>query len=365
MSKTIVIGNGVSGYTVASALSKAGKDVVQYSEEPFAFYSRIKLPQALCDDAALQALPSPQDAPFLVHQAVVSIDPEKKTVRLADGGSDTYDSLVLATGSRCRTLPLCKDVGNVSTLRTLSDAKRLSVEMKDPVCVLGGGLLGIEAARAISKKGFHVTVMEAAPHILNRQLNDEASAILRKKLEDEGLSIVEGFMLDKVATENGKITGVVSKEGRKVSCSTMILSMGVISETTLAREAGLTVNRGIVVDGKLMTSHKDIYAIGDCAEYQGMTPCIMPVALGMANTVASILLGKDVSYVPPELMTRLKDDAFDLVSIGTIAGDCMVEEEGEKRVYTFRDQDGILTGVILFNASARLMEMKGKLGKKG
>jgi len=362
MEKTIVIGNGIAGYTVAASLSKEGKQVVQYSEESYGFYSRIKLPQALCDAEALSSLPQGVEPPYLVHGQVKAIDGKGKQVVLSDGKRESYDHLVLATGSRCRTLPQFAGIHGVCTLRTLKDAKEISGFLKSPVCVLGGGLLGIEAARAISKKGFAVTVLEAAPHILNRQLNDEASLLLRRKLEAEGLAFQEGFCLSGVEQDGKGLHSVTSSTGVVVPCSTMILSLGVNPEVSLAKEAGIAVNRAIVVNDHLETSMSGVYAIGDCAEYNGMVPGIMPVALGMANTLTGILLGKEQTYMPPELMTRLKDDAFDLISIGRIEGDCHKKQDGEHYEFYFT-KDDVLVGAVLISASSKLSFVKQSLGK--
>lgn len=360
--KTIVIGNGIAGFTVASTLFKAGLDVVQYSEEPFAFYSRIKLPQALCSEETLLSLPAKEYPPYLKHANVTNVDVVKREVTLQNGQVDHYDDLVLATGSRGRFLPQFAGLGNVSTLRTLSDALLLSKGMESPVCVLGGGLLGLEAARAIAGKGFAVTVVEGGSHILNKQLNDKAAAILKAKLTAGGLSVEENFALDTVEGKDGMITAVVSKNGKRIPCRTMVLSVGVIPEVSLAKQAGLVVERAIVVDDRLCTSDPHVYAIGDCAQYKGMVPGIMPVAMGMGNTVAQVLMGNEAKYFPPQLMTRLKDASFDLVSIGTIEGEVTESGDDERHEFYF-SKDGILIGAILLNAADKLAFAKGGMGK--
>ncbi|MFA6846282.1 MAG: FAD-dependent oxidoreductase [Sphaerochaetaceae bacterium] len=360
--KTIIIGNGISGYMVASALDKAGMEVLQFSEEPYGFYSRIKLPQALCDERALALLPTQVDPSYLRHQKVIALDIKGKQVILEDHSTESYDKLVLATGSRSRTLAQFDAIQGVHPLRTLSDAYALTKEMRGPVCVLGGGLLGLEVARTISGKGFAVTVLEGAAHILNRQLNVEASVLLKSRLENEGLHIEENFALSTVEQGEGSIVAVSSKDGRQRECRTMVLSLGVNPEVTLAREAGLIVSRGIVVNEKLESSAKDVYAIGDCAEHDNMVPGITSVASLMANTLVSLLQGKEAKYVSPPLMTRLKDDSFDLVSMGDVTGEVHHKEEGESHEFFFT-KEGILCGVILFNASDKLSFAKASLGK--
>ncbi|MFA6846294.1 MAG: FAD-dependent oxidoreductase [Sphaerochaetaceae bacterium] len=359
--KTVIIGNGISGYMVASAMDKAGMEVLQFSEEPYGFYSRIKLPQALCDEKALALLPAQVSPPYLRHQKVTALDIKGKQVMLEDHRTEGYDRLVLATGSRSRTLSQFDAMQGVHALRTLADAYALTKDMRSPVCVLGGGLLGLEVARTISRKGFEVTVLEGATHILNRQLNVDASVLLKTRLEHEGLHIEENYELSTVERNKDSIVAVSSKDGRRRECRTMILSLGVNPEVTLAREAGLTVSRGIVVNNKLESSAKDVYAIGDCAEYDKMVPGITSVASLMANTLVSRFQGKEAVYVNPPLLTRLKDDSFDLVSMGDISGEVHQKDEGESHEFYFT-KEGILCGVILFNASHRLSFAKASLG---
>jgi nitrite reductase (NADH) large subunit len=339
---------------VAERLSNEGVDVSVYTEEPYGFYSRIKLPQLLCNEAGLTALPSTREPSYLVHDAVCHIDREKRQLVLADGERTSYDALVIATGSRGRVIDPFGDTEGVSTLRTLEDALRIGQWIADPVVVLGGGLLGLEAALAIQKKGFSVTVCEATPRILVRQLDTQASSMLKARLQSDGMQILEGVRATGKQLDAGGRIAALELEGRKpLPCSTLVLSLGVNPETTLAREASLTVDRGIVVDGELRTSDPNVFAIGDCAQFQGQVPGILPVAIQMAQCVTATLLGSSKEYVPPVLMTRFKDDGLDVVSVGDVSGDS-AHMRSDDRYEAYFTEGGILIGAILFGNTEHL-----------
>jgi nitrite reductase (NADH) large subunit len=338
----------VSGSLVAEKLSSQGCEVSLYTDEPYGFYSRIKLPQFLCDEAGLCKLPSTREAPYLVHKAVKKIERDSQELLLEGGEKTPYDYLVLATGSKGRVLDAFTHAKGVSTLRTLEDALHITQTLCDPVIVLGGGLLGLEAALALLRKGFSVTVCEGASRILGRQLDESASALLRTQLESEGLVICEnvkakGMQVDK----EGRIQALVAEGREPIACKTLILSLGVNAETSLAKEAGLVVDRGIVVDKNLKTSDEHIFAIGDCAQYEGQMPGILPVALAMAQSVSSNLLGEGKAYIPPILMTRFKDESLEVVSVGEVSG-VSTNRLSNGRYEAYFVDKGILKGAILY-----------------
>lgn len=353
--KTCVIGAGVAGTSVAAALSRAGEQVVLYSEEPTGFYPRPRLPEALGSREALMSLVAKSDPPYLVHDTVLSIDPQAHTLALSDGSSAGWDKLVLATGSRPRTLPLFDGMEGVGPLRTLSDAEKLLC-LEDPVCVLGGGLLGIETATALAKAGHQVTVLEGSARIMVRQLDLESSSWLKEKLLAQGIQCLENFMTSGMEAEGRRLRALASADGRRVECRSLVFSLGVNPETTLARNAGIKVNRGIVVDEHMRTNAEDVYAIGDCAEYQGQVPGLMPVAMAQATACANAILGKNGVYVPAMPMARLQEEGFDLISLGTIA-----DFDHKDGGVSFFRRNGVLSGAILVDSSSRLREVKALL----
>jgi NAD(P)H-nitrite reductase large subunit len=349
----IIIGNGVAGATVASKLAAKGVSVQLFSEEPVGFYSRILLPQALCDKDALQDLIAKTDPPYLQKRAATAIDPEKKLV-YSGNTAFGYDKLVIATGSRSRMLDIFSCTDGACALRTFSDAQNIGETIENPVVVLGGGLLGLETALWVKRKGYEVTVLEAADRILVRQLDTEGASILKAHLETQGLVIKEGVKTQAQKLDlGGHIRALVTEGEEEVPCRTLLLSLGVLPEITLAKAAGLKTNRGIVVDQYLQTSNSDILAIGDCAEYEGQVPGIIPVALAMAETAAANLLGEHKSYQTPVLFTRFKGDGLDVVSVGSIDGPALKKRTGN-RYEAYFVQDGELKGAILVGSTEHL-----------
>lgn len=350
----VIIGNGVAGATVAQKLAHKGVEVTLFAEEPYGFYSRIMLPHSLYDKEALAHLISKSDPPYLVKQPVTGIFPDRKEVETGDGKLYSYDKLVIATGSRSRTLEIFSNTEGVCTLRTFYDALLIGDIITSPVVVLGGGLLGLETALNLNNKGFDVTVCEAADRILVRQLDTVAATMLRSKLEEEGLTIRESTKtIGKRLDADAKLVALEVEGSPEIPCNTLILSLGVFPEVSLAREAGLRIKRGIVVDDYLRTSDEDIYAIGDCAEHNGQIPAIVPVALAMADTVIANLTGGDRVYEEPVLFTRFKDDALDVISVGDVTGIPLSKRVGERYEAYFL-KEGTLAGAILYGSSEHL-----------
>ncbi|MDY0289581.1 MAG: FAD-dependent oxidoreductase [Sphaerochaeta sp.] len=352
--KIVIIGNGVAGATTAQKLVQKGFDVMLFAEEPYGFYSRIMLPHSLYDKEALSHLISDNDPPYLVKKPVTSLFPEERQVATADGQRYPYDKLVLATGSRSRTLDIFSNTEGVCTLRTFYDAQLLGDTLRSPVVVLGGGLLGLETALSLNKKGFAVTVCEAADRILVKQLDGTAAMKLKGRLEGEGITIREGVRTIGKRLDSWERLVALEVEGvPEIPCRTLILSLGVSPEITLAKDAGLGTRRGVLVDDHLRTSDEHIYAIGDCAEYKGEIPGIVPVALAMAETVIANLAGEDKRYEEPPLFTRFKDDDLVVTSVGDVNGSAL-RRESSGRYEAYFLKDGNLVGAILYGSSEHL-----------
>lgn len=360
----VIIGNGVAGATVAQKLAHKGVGVTLFAEEPYGFYSRIMLPHSLYDKEALSHLISNNDPPYLVKKPVTGIFADLKQVETKDGERYSYDKLIIATGSRSRTLDIFSNTDGVCALRTFYDAQLIGDIIKSPVVVLGGGLLGLETALSLNKKGFDVTVCEAADRILVRQLDSRAATMLKKRLEHEGVTIREGIKTIGKRLDSWEKLVALEVEGEaEIACRTLILSLGVFAETTLAKEAGLKVRRGVLVDEYLRTSDEHIYAIGDCAEYEGQIPGIVPVALAMAETIVANLTGGDKSYEEPVLFTRFKDDDLQVISVGDVTGVAVKKESGDRyEAYFLRE--GILVGAILYGSTEHLKFVRLNYKKK-
>lgn len=308
------------------------------------------MPHSLYDKEALSHLITNNDPPYLVKKPVTAIFPDRREVETGDGKLYSYDKLVIATGSRSRTLDIFSNTDGVCTLRTFYDAQLLGDTLRSPVVVLGGGLLGLETALSLNKKGFDVTVCEAADRILVRQLDATAATKLKGRLEKEGITIREGVRtIGKRLDSWEKLVALEVEGGSEIPCRTLILSLGVSPEVTLAKEAGLKIHRGVLVDEYLRTSDEHIYAIGDCAEYEAQIPGIVPVALAMAETVVANLTGGDKCYEEPVLFTRFKDDDLSVISVGDVTLNALGKDGGDRYEAYFL-KDGILVGAILYGS---------------
>ena len=349
----IIIGNGVAGATVASRLAAKGVEVQLFSEEPVGFYSRIMLPQALCDKEALSGLIAKSDPPYLMKRPVTGIDISNKLV-FSGSVSYPYDKLIIATGSRSRMLDIFSVTDGACTLRTFDDAQHIGDTIESPVVVLGGGLLGLETAIWVRRRGYEVTVVEVADHILSKQLDREGASILKEHLEGQGLVIREGVRAQAQKLDpRGHLRALIVEGEEELACNTLLLSLGVLPEVALAKAAGLEVDQGIVVDDYLRTSDPDVLAIGDCAQWHDKIPGVVPVALAMAECAAHNLTSEPVTYKEPVLFTRFKGEGLDVVSVGSLKGP-RVYKRRESRYEAFFIEDSLLIGAILVGSTEHL-----------
>jgi NAD(P)H-nitrite reductase large subunit len=214
----------------------------------------------------------------------------------------------------------------VFALRTLDDAIAIRSWARDRAAsavVVGGGLLGLETARALKTAGLGVTVVESCPHLLPRQLDVEGAAVLQALLEEQGLHIVTGGRTEAVVG-NGAVTGIQLQSDVRIACDLVLCSTGIRSEIGLADAAGIETNRGIVVDGHLQTSAPNVYAAGDVAEFRGRVYGIIPPAIEQARIAASNLVDPgSATYEGSVPSTTLKVAGAELTAIG----DCLADGE--------------------------------------
>ena len=346
----------------------AGAEIAVYTDEPTPYYARPKLidliSRSVKEDEMLFFPPEWYDKNRIqlnLSSKVESIDPKAKTVHV-NREPVGYDRLVLANGASS-FLPPLKGLPkeNVFTLRTLDDARRImtTARVAKEVVIIGGGLLGLETARALMTgfKGLHITVLEYAEHLLMRQLDHEGATILQKWVENGGTKVLTKSETEEVLGGE-KVTGVRLKDGRTVPADMVIISAGARPNLGLAKDAGLKVNRGVVVDGSLRTSDPDIFALGDVAEFDGKTWGIIPPALDQARVAAKKILGQEApDYKGTVPSNTLKVMGLDLASIGTVRSEHETAEKtfeeiramsADGDVYRkFVLKDGKMIGAIL------------------
>nr|AQT39188.1 NirB1 [Streptomyces sp.] len=304
-SEIVVIGGGTAGAQLARRLGYAGVSVTVLGEEPHAPYNRVLLAEVLAGRYGPEVIALPE-VPVRRGVRATEVDRDRRLVHCADGTSVAYDRLVLATGSN-PVLPPLRGIADglpdgVHPFRTLDDCLALSEAVRPGISavVVGGGLLGVSAARALAERGARVVLTQQGEHLMERQLDVSASKLLRAHLEAMGVEIhtecrVRGL----------RGTSVELADGYVLDSELVVLACGVRPRAGLARDAGLEVHHGIVVDDELRTSDPYIHAIGDCAEHAGVVHGLAGPALEQADVLASVLTGTAARYTGTRALTRL------------------------------------------------------------
>lgn len=376
MRRYVIVGNGVAGITAAQSVARAdpSAEVRVLGVEPYPYYQRPRLWELVAGQIEQDALYfrplswyAERGIQVQVGSRVTAIDLQAHHLVLADGSRVEYDRLLLATGARAFVPPFDgADKKGVFTLRSLDDA--LSIEEYaqgiSTAAVIGGGLLGLETARALLSLGLEVSVIEFAPHLLPRQLDAEGAQVLQTLLETQGLRILTGAATESILG-NGRATGVQLKSGRVVDGQVVLISTGIRSRVELAREAGLEVNRGLVVDGHLRTSATGVYAAGDVAEFEGRVYGIIPAAIEQAQVAAANMVAPgSAAYSGTVPATTLKIVGIDLTCLGeaTATGDEFdILRQSDPAAGVYRRlalHDGQIVGAILLGDTRDVRALK-------
>ncbi len=325
--KYIIVGNGVAGVEAALAIRKSDSEgeITIISESKNLFYYRPRLIEYLADEISVDKFTLYKEDHYeknriqnVLNTRIVRIDIHKKSVVSEDGREFSYDRLLLATGA-LPFMPGVKgaDLRGVFSLRGVTDADSIKEYCRDltEVTVVGGGLLGLENAFSLSRLGKRVTVVEFRSWLLPRQLDEEGGRLLQRMLEAKGLS----FVLDdsvEILRGQDSVQSVLLKSGREIKTDAVIFSSGIECRGELARQAGLEVNRGILVDDHLRTSVPDIYAAGDPAEHKGCLYGIWPAARDQGRIAGLNMAGIPTPYKGTVLSNVLKITGIDLYSAG-------------------------------------------------
>jgi nitrite reductase (NADH) large subunit len=325
----LILGNGLAGTLAAKTLRELDPAVAieVLAEERHAYYPRPNLIEYLAGRRTrdgIFAFPEGwaerQRIGHRLGERATRILPAEKKVETASGSVLPYDALLLATGARAALPPLPGvDKRGVFTLRSLDDADALlgHLEGGGRVAVLGGGLLGLEIARALRGRGVEVEVVEFFDRLLPRQLDLPAASVLRAQLEKAGISVRLGAVAKEILGD-GSVRGLRFETGPNLETEAVVIAAGVKPEMGLAAEAGLQVGRGIIVDDQMRTSGPGIFAAGDAAEHRGRTYGIIPAAFEQARVAASAILGLDRTYGGTVPFNTLKVAGLFVTSAGEI-----------------------------------------------
>lgn len=363
--RIVVVGGGIAGVQAASSLSGSW-DVSLVLGEDFLPYYRMRIEEIIAGTVPESLYIHPagwyEDKGIrLCHSKASSIDRDKHSVKLEDGSVLPYDKLILATGSNAFVFPLEGGRRSVFSLRSAADAIaiRKALDGAGSFSVIGGGLLGLELGHSIAAEfSITVNVIESSEHILPRQLDKDSALLLQKKLEDDGVHIYAGAKAVSADDHSLRLS-----DGTDVPSDVLCFSAGVRAECSLASQAGLAVNKGIIVDDHLQTSDPYIFAIGDAAELDGRTFGLAMHAREMGSKVASIIGGDESPYIPSEPSAMLKVAGIDVASFGRITdkSDVVIDDDASR--CTIFTENGIVRGAVLINSKQMLAAVKKALGK--
>jgi len=331
--KLVVVGNGMAGARVLEELLKLAPELYEitvFGAEPHPNYNRILLSPVLAgeqtiQDIILNPLEWYAENRIRLHlgKKVAKIDRRAREVIAEDGTRERYDRLLLATGSNPFILPLPGvDLDGVLTYRDIHDTQRMieaAATLKDAV-VIGGGLLGLEAANGLKLRGMNVTVVHVMPWLMERQLDRTASGLLQKTLEAKGLTFRLEANTEALVGE-GRVSGVRLKSAEVIPAQLVVMAVGIRPNAELAQAAGLHCNRGIVVNDTMQTYDPRVYAVGECVSHRGVAYGLVAPLFEMAKVCANHLAHHGIGrYGGSLLSTKLKVTGVDLFSAGDFSG---------------------------------------------
>ncbi|RZB15319.1 NAD(P)/FAD-dependent oxidoreductase [Streptomyces sp. F001] len=363
--RVVVIGAGLAGVRLARRLGELGTPALLVGEEEHRPYNRVLLAEVLAGRYSPEVISLPAPAE-LTRARVTDIDRDERTVRCADGSEIAYDTLVLATGSN-PVLPPLRGLftpdhvlpEGVHAFRTMDDCLGLSKAVRPGVraVVIGGGLLGVSAARALAVRGAQVMLAQQSERLMERQLDPAASKLVKRHLTDLGVEVHTECRVRDVRVVGGAVRSVEMADGYALDADLVVLACGVRPRAGLAKAAGLAVHKGVLVDDELRTSDPHIRAIGDCAQHDGTVYGLATPALEQADALALSLAGDAAArYTGTRSLTRLTlagQAPFDLAAFGEtepLPGDDVVQladaTRGTYRKVVVRD-DRLVGGVLV------------------
>ncbi|HSN94249.1 MAG TPA: FAD-dependent oxidoreductase [Anaerolineaceae bacterium] len=373
ISTYIIIGGGIAGVSAAEAIrevDKAGRITLICKEAELPYY-RMNLTRYLAGDINVSALPlhpdewyKKQSVELMLNTAVESINPAKKEISLVRDGTLRYDKLILANGAQPFMPPFPgRDLKGVWSVRTHNDADNIlycCLPEMHIVCI-GGGLLGLENAGALAKRGADVTVIETFDWLLPRQLPKDGGKQLEKLILRMGIKVVTGGKVKEMRGDE-KVRAVAFEDGSELPADLVLITTGVAADTELAKAAGLKVNKGVIVDSQMRTSEPDIYAAGDISEWNGKLYGLWMPAKTQGAVAGHNAAGQNDIFpdLPPS--AKLKVLGIDLFSIGQIApteaGDVLVSDASGEDFTGFVLRDGKLIGASLLGDVSLADEVK-------
>ncbi len=365
----VVVGNGMAGCRAVEELlaRDAGRyRVTIFGAEPYVNYNRIMLSPVLAGEKAFDdivindaAWYADNGIELIAGDPVTAIDRAAKTVTSKGGRTIGYDKLLIATGSDPFIIPVPgKDLPGVISFRDMKDVDTMlaAADAGGDAVVIGGGLLGLEAAHGLTLRGMKVTVIHLMDTLMERQLDEAAGWLLKTALEARGQTILTGANTAEIYGE-GKVEGVRLKDGRDIPASLVVMAVGIRPSTALAKEAGLDVARGIKVDDHMVTSDPDVLAVGECVEHDGNVYGLVAPLWDMCRSLADGLTDQHSGYRGSVTSTKLKVAGLDVFSAGDFSGgdgcEDIVLRDASRGVYKrVVVKDDRIVGAVLYGDTA-------------
>ena len=365
----VIVGNGMAAARLVDELAKTSLGryaIAVIGDEPRLAYNRVLLSSVLAGETASHDIElKPADwwrdrgVTLKYGCTVGEIDVGRRELKIANEESISFSKLVLATGSTPLRLNVpgvelpgvhtFRDSRDVDLLLTLAAAKKR-------VVVVGGGLLGLEAAYGLAKAGAAVTLVHLMDRLMERQLDAPAGALLKSLVEKKGIKVLLNANTGRILGER-RVEGVELNDGRRIEADAVILAAGIRPNVALAKEAGISVNRGIMVDDQLQTGVSDIFALGECAEHRGICYGLVEPAYEQARALAQHLAGRNAAYGGSVVSTNLKVSGVSVFSAGEFLGsdrsEAIVLSDFRRGIYKkLVIEDGRLIGAVLVGDTA-------------
>ncbi len=352
----VIVGTGPVGIkTLTTLLAESpDKNIIVYGDEPWEPYNRVKLSSFLAGEIDWADLTDSQKIPeiknLVQHQncKITKIDKDKKVVIDELGREQKYEKLILALGSRPH-IPGIEGVelDGVYTFRDMTDTNRLLARQTKSrtTVIVGGGVLGLEAGKAMLKNNTNVVVVDHAMRLMSNQLDEDASELVKEHIYSLGIRLSLGSGIKKVLGEN-KVTGIELLNGKKIDCDTVIFSTGIKPNIELARDAKISIGKGVRVSDTMLTSDPDIYAVGECAEHRNIVYGLVAPGFEQAKVAVADIFGKKTNYTGSIMATQLKVVGMPVFSMGRTG-------EGESKsifvqyIYS-KPEKGLYRKIIIF-----------------
>lgn len=359
----LIIGNGIAGLAAAEEIRKNDENgkILIVSKEEIPTYWRTRLSALIAKDFDKDDIYVKKEAWYQeknieekLDTKVEKLDLENNKAILADGEEIEYAKVLLATGARAFVPPIknveSKGVFAIRSLDDLISFKEYAADKKE-VVIIGGGILGLEAAFSVKELGKEVSVIEAADYILNRQLDHELSKKLEKSLNEMGIKTYTGKATEEILANDGKVSGIKLSNGEEIKADVIMVQAGVRSIIDLAKNSNLEVDRGIIVNDNLQSKKENVYAAGDCAQIGNFSIGLWTASQEMGKIVGRNMTGAKETYEKPKPFSTLMIGNIKVFSAGMTSGEGIEEIKAEKdgNIYKLFKKDGKFVGGILWN----------------